>query len=133
MKREEELLKDLCARLPYDVKVQISLPNYKNNIFTTEVAELLSINKYGEVKVNSKGIDYRIINILRIKPYLRLMSSMTEEERKEHRNTMSVVNESFYVESLETFDFYNKHHIDYRNMLGKDLALEAPKGMYKFE
>ena len=29
-------------------------------------------------------------------------------------------------------DWFNAHYFDYRGLIGKGLALEAPKGMYKF-
>lgn len=120
MKQEDKelLLKDLSARIPYRIICNVE---YVGNVIDLTIP------------LNTDLLDEFINYKCELKPYLRSMSSMTEEERKEHRNTMSVVNESFYVESLETFDFYNKHHIDYRNMIGKDLALEAPEDMYKFE
>ena len=30
------------------------------------------------------------------------------------------------------FDWLNAHHFDYRGLIPKGLALEAPEGMYKF-
>lgn len=88
MKQEDRelLLKDLSARLPYGVKVQFKLPDYKNKVFTEEIGELQSIDKYGEVSVNSKGIDYRFIQF-DCKPYLRPLSSMTGKERIERSKT----------------------------------------------
>ena len=126
---KELLLRDLSARLSYGVKCQLNT-NRKIPPLT-----LVKISKTGGCSLTASDITVITHDrtIEEIKPYLRPISSMTEEERKEHRNTMSVVNESFYVESLETFDFYNKRHIDYRNLIRKGLALEAEEGMYKFE
>jgi hypothetical protein len=33
--------------------------------------------------------------------------------------------------SLEQMDWLNVHHFDYRGLIEKGLALEAPEGMYK--
>lgn len=76
-----------------------------------------------------------------IKPYLRPMSSMTEEEY----NSMSwegcnhVINYSVkhgfqFVEitsfTIEILNWLNAHHFDYRGLIEKGLALEAPEDMY---
>ena len=56
-----------------------------------------------------------------IKPYLRPMSSMTEEEKNEL---------SHYDNSVQRTDFFYSHHIDCRFMIENGLALEAPEDMY---
>ena len=57
-------------------------------------------------------------------PYLRPMSSMTEEESTEYsRFSLSRYN-------TECFDWLNKHHFDYRGLIKLGLALEAPEDMY---
>lgn len=33
--------------------------------------------------------------------------------------------------TLESYDYLNSIHIDYRGLIEKGLALEAPKGMYE--
>lgn len=30
-------------------------------------------------------------------------------------------------------DFFNAHHFDYRGLIGKGLAIEAPEGMYQIK
>ena len=39
---------------------------------------------------------------------------------------------NMYVQNytIETFDLFNAHHLDYRGLIEKGLALEAPEGMY---
>ena len=71
------------------------------------------------------------------------MSSMTEEERKEWFSLMrkeyreqypySAVNTSYYeyFPTIESFDYLNSNHFDYRGLIPKDLALEATEGMYE--
>ena len=119
MTQEEKqlLLKDLCARLPYGVKV-----NFRSNI---EVLCEVHIYQSVQTVVGERGILYDI-DMPNVKPYLRPMSSMTEEEYEE-----------FGYDVLRytprEFDWLNKHHFDYRGLIEKGLALEAPEGMYKIK
>lgn len=69
LEQKELLLKDLCARLPYGVKVQI-----KN-----EIAVLDSICDDDGYHFNFIGDDREGVNIENIKPYLFPLSSMTDE------------------------------------------------------
>lgn len=130
MKQEEKqlLLKDLCARQPWDIKVQ-----YNNKVYAIDYVSA----EYEEVKLDI--LDNYTVGISDIKPYLRPMSSMTEKEEKEYRKTMDkyISNSddfSKYTEyswTIDTFDFLNAYHFDYRNLIPMGLALEAPKDMYK--
>lgn len=129
MTQEEKqlLLVDLCARLPYDVCVHI-------------------IYKTGEPcygKLTLKDIQWFIDSkIENIKPYLRPMSSMTEEEMSELRQWGCLcMTPDDYVEdvgvygaihSIPVIDWLNAHHFDYRGLIDKGLALQAPKDMYNF-
>ena len=122
---KELLLKDLCARLPYGVKVGVYMYTTKN-YFTTI---LRSINPTdGTFQVGSVHYD----DLSRCKPYLRPMSSMTEEERNEFDEyTFEVI--SFFgqaVEAGQLTDWLNAHHFDYRGLIEKGLAIESPEGMY---
>ena len=53
------------------------------------------------------------------------MSSMTEEELYEWQHMWIMEN------TIEKYDWLNAHHFDYRRLIPKGLALEAPEGMYK--
>ena len=61
-----------------------------------------------------------------VKPYLRPMSSMTENENKELFQLMGGGTD------IRRIDFYISHHLDFRGLIETGLALEAPKGMYKY-
>ena len=125
MKQEERqlLLKDLSARLPYNPIVHI------HDLNTTDYDNYL----YAD------SLDSMMAYSITLKPYLRPMSSMTEEEEKEYRKTMDkyISNSddfSKYTEyswKIDTFDFLNAHHLDYRGLIPMGLAVEAPKDMYK--
>lgn len=113
-KEKQLLLKDLCARLPYELKY-----NFGGNDgcdYTMDRVSLIAVDDAFPIE--------------EIKPYLRPMSSMTEEEREEYRKTCFFPKEDGFIHTLETFDFFNKHHFDYRGLIPMGLALEAPEDMY---
>jgi hypothetical protein len=68
---------------------------------------------------------------------------MTEEEDKEYMQSLGILElihgrdayedyvPPFTYWKVGTIDFFNAHHFDYRGLIEKGLALEAPKGMYK--
>lgn len=127
-KDKDLLIKDLSARVFYGVKVNIE-KDYPNN---PQVVERVA--KDGEIIVD--GI--RAYDIYYYKPYLRPMSSMTEEETFEFiRISDSILRigerKSICILSLEQMDWLNAHHFDYRGLIEKGLALEALEGMYKTE
>jgi hypothetical protein len=119
---KELLLKDLCGRLrlPYGLYGQFDIPSEKSKFERVLVVEDIC------------GI---FSGVCLFKPYLRPMSSMTEEERCEYEATKDTYGyyECHLYDSLESFDWLNSHHFDYRRLIEKGLALEAPEGMYKTE
>ena len=121
MTQEEKqlLLIDLCARLPYYVKVKVWLKDG-----TTEEGPLDLEHNYGDVLQDA----FYFGKIKDIKPYLRPMSSMTEEEKDEYNKTY----DWDYGIQGTPFDWLNSHHFDYHGLIPKGLALEAPKDMYNF-
>ena len=129
MTQEEKqlLLKDLCARLPYNVKVHI---NGNSNIRTIKGIDLI-VTDEGELEYAITSLGSSPIELKYIKPYLRPMSSMTEEEENEYKDTCVKIN-GLNSETSLTFDWLNEHHFDHRDLIEKGLALEAPEGMYKF-
>lgn len=116
MKREDKdlLLKDLCARLPYGVKIQGINPD--NEVV---IEELFSIG-VGEV------IDCNMITLSDVKPYLFPLSSMTEEQYDECTNMGYSVTERWWsMANYHQIDWFNKNHFDYRGLIEKGLALDA--------
>ena len=102
---KELLLKDLCARLPYGVIIQIK-------DWTVLDAEL----KIGH-------INRLQINDVELKPYLFPMSSMTDEQYKEHWELEHSGNMEHL--SIPALDWLNKNHFDYRGLIEKGLAIDA--------
>ena len=131
MTQEEKqlLLKDLCARLPYGVVIN------KKVSHSHQIEELNDIG-YGqrsdEVYING----YPLKNS---KPYLRPMSSMTEEELKEFymvegMDTKPIIwNKPQYDWHFTTngIDYLLSHHFDFRGLIPMGLAIESPDDMYK--
>ena len=123
---KELLLKDLCARLPYGVKVKLG---DNPNIFDLEYRIKFAV-MYGD---SDKLED--ILDITNIKPYLFPLSSMTEKQKEELDNMFNEEDDicekiktdnfelSFYRKSI--FDFLNKYHLDWRGLIPMGLAIDA--------
>ena len=109
---KELLLKDLCARLPYGVKIKFLPDDRLDGIVLHYLDNGLTVLQKG-------AIGYRA-HIKNIRPYLRPMSSMTEEEKEEYEATCGD-----WYETLETYDWLNEHHFDYRGLIEKGLAIEV--------
>ena len=104
------LSKDLCARLPYGVKVL-----YDTQIFEVQYIEPM----YGELKLLDN--ETYTLPIEEVKPYLFPMSSMTEEQIKEVNRLSGLrVFPNPYV-----VNWYLENHIDIYGLIPKGLALDA--------
>lgn len=134
---KELLLKDLSARLPYGVVM--NTPNGNGHLCS--INQTIFGNKYG-INISATRRDYFNDEELNFKPYLRPMSSMTEEEKKDfdcNFHIGSKLSEHYfaYAKSIikiyqKSIDWLNAHHFDYRNLIEKGLALKAPKELYKY-
>lgn len=132
MTQEEKqlLTKDLCGRLPYDV---IVLEDVDQTFDGGSIGVLVEISKYNGNKYPRLKGQYLLftecsltpVTIEEVRPYLRPMSSITKEEENIVCNG--------HVQFWEREDYCNKHHLDYRGLIEKGLALEAPEKMYKTE
>ena len=134
-KDKDLLLKDLSARLPYRPKCECdwkkTAPNgtvgYIDELSTFLIEQFEFADEFDDIPIKS------------IKPYLRPMSDMSEEDKKELGNFVAAImfasqnkNPLFQLtrEAL-VGDFFNKHHFDYRGLIEKGLAMKAPEGMYE--
>jgi hypothetical protein len=136
MKREELLLKDLSARLPYKTLISIDGEKYRMEEIRNA---LIGIDTY---KITIDGCD---IECTDIKPYLFPLSSMTEEQMEELKELCDMhtpvddyelheyfgisvlykyVNDDNYKFEFETdvIDWFHKNHIDYRGLIPMGLA-----------
>ena len=159
---KELLLTDLTARLCYRVCARQYYSASEDDFIIEGI-----IGEQIYAAYNSKiSMTYPVEMI---KPYLRPMSSMTEDEKDYIKNVARFKQSDgihyddgvhyvpIYQETLDDqwktdgklppilgdiyrfmldygyillIDFFNSHHIDYRGLIPKGLALEAPEGMY---
>jgi hypothetical protein len=122
MKEEDKtlLLKDLSTRLPYGVKAYVKNwskldRKYYEGIYTVESTHpslntvLAYSDKFSVEVILGYPDDYDI------KPYLFPMSEMTEEQ----------YNQYVKYSAIESIDWLNKNHFDYRGLIKKGLAIDA--------
>ena len=158
MTREEKqlLLQDLCARLPYRVKGRVyaecSNGEYDMN------GDMIFFDSPFDVTLNSINISTEELHVIAIgnedtiafiedqqtwgslytvnefKPYLRPLSSMTEEEKEEFENFVFPSEEdkngNYQTGVLEKdipnyTDWLNKNMFDYRGLIPKDHAIST--------
>lgn len=120
---KELLLKDLCARLPYGVKVCPVLVTSTKEYPSEKTREMnaLHLNTL-KCDINNKMQRYTY------KPYLFPLSSMSDEQKKflREQNWCIAISTSGTIEtSIEGFDWLNKNHFDYRGLIEKGLAIDA--------
>lgn len=132
-KKDKELLfKDLSARLPYGVKVEIK--------YYDDAWELLAIYTNGTTYA-SRDVGYPIETYFEdCKPYLFPLSrlnNLTEEQRKtlkvmcdwndEEADAQSilVLYQKHFVMKSDVIDWLHKNHFDYRGLIEKGLAIDA--------
>ena len=116
---KELLLKDLCARLPYNVICQVE---FKENGKYNSKVMLLSGIFTDEAYFTTKGGS---IYSNEYKPYLFPLQSMTEEQKQEYQHiTERWMYDSSYSIS-DSIDWLNVHHFDYRGLIENGLAIDA--------
>lgn len=141
--QKDILLKDLCARLPYGVKVC--------NITDDMISSLILIGIHRDTIVLQRDDEYEIAEVDEVKPYLFPISSMTEEQKEEYYSLADDVtlkrgqgsylgikihciklgisdnpHEGVWDDvDLDAIDWLNKNHFDYRGLIEKGLAIDA--------
>ena len=106
------LFKDLSARLPYGVKVFY------------EYVDCLNKKTYGySLTLNTWCINEMKAEKAVVKPYLRPMSSMTEEEIKEYKHLVAFSGSPNGAANF--IDWLNKNHFDQRGLIPMGLALDC--------
>lgn len=171
MTQEEKqlLLKDLCARLPYNVKVAIDFKSYLdllpdddidseypykknlNTILRCSNKSIYDISQephilYSYICSERFGMlrgyenDEYGVPVELIKPYLRPLSNMTDEERLElsrlsddkfkfylyTRKPEIICYEKYnYLGGLKILDWLNAHHFDFHNLIKRGLAIDC--------
>jgi hypothetical protein len=146
MTQEERdiLLKDICSRLPYNVKAYVKNwsnidRKYYEGVYDVKSAfpslnEIHVQSKSGSVDVTLGYYDHEF------KPYLFPLSSMTEEQKIEIKSLcdgteifddggwmsyISILGSFNFEINLDVVDWFNKNHFDYRGLIPKELAIDA--------
>ena len=104
------LLKDLCGRLPYSVKIN------ENTQGDFTVIGLTIERVFTTCETEGCHNDFPVECV---KPYLFPLSSMTKKTLEELSAYIDIKNAYVAVE------FFNSHHIDYRGLIEKGLAIDA--------
>ncbi len=136
------LLTDIYPRLRYGLVVRCDA----GNLTLSYIIHSKTLGYFGAIE-EYDGYDFPIDEC---KPYLRPMPSITDEEFSElhglcPHSTLNKTNATDWVIGIDgsdygrisridemtvLFDWLNAHHFDYRGLIQKELALEAPKWMY---
>jgi hypothetical protein len=103
------LFKDLCARIPYLVKVNITNRESKNRIVELTEDNICHLT-------NNWWSEY--------KPYLFPLSSITEKQEKELNNYL-MTDKKIMMGSVKEIDWLYKHHFDVHNLIHYGLAIDA--------
>lgn len=139
------LLKDLSMRLPYEVKgkVYAETTNGQYDIngdliffdspfnvildginVSTEEIHVVAIGNEDTVEfIEMQQTDGAPYTIDEFTPYLRPLSSMTEEEESEYYSLG--IQPIVYDVDFLSVDWLNAHHFDYRGLIPKGLAIEV--------
>jgi len=134
---KELLIIDISGRTPYGLKCKVdntippcpSAEDYKNG----DVVDIIDVTGIAADKeyegVFDKDGDCALV---KVRPYLRPMSSMTEDEKKEYDKLLSQFGViEYYKASTALTDWLNRHMFDYRGLIELGIAEVAPDGMYK--
>ena len=142
------LLKDLCARLPYGVKVKVLNEDILRYDYSSEEGGFIKgiENVNDGLFVIKCSEDGYVLSYDEFKPYLLPLSSITEMledlntigffkycdtiANVSHLESKNGISEEIYtyidIESISgLMNFFNSHHIDYRGLIEKGLAIDA--------
>ena len=150
MKQEDKILlvKDLCSRLPYGVRVCHMTSEFSGVLHNISVLHMYEGNddsdKYDSIVDYVADIDFfgdgYPYEVEEFKPYLFPLSSISSEQLKEvseilgkevevFDNYLNIVNHTrntfSYLELDALFDWFNKNHFDYRKLIEKGLAIDC--------
>ena len=120
---KELLIKDLSARLPYN-NIKVKTPYGDAHMLGVVKRGFTKKDEYTDVLTDKANYLIRYIQ-----PYLRSMSSMTENENLEYQRLWNGMMDGDILPD-EFVDYLNSIHVDYRGLIKKGLALEAPEDMY---
>jgi len=116
------LLTDLSSRLPYGVIIHFNEELDENDQYFYSVRE-----NGGKHLINDA------FYIEEVKPYLRPMSSMTKEEKKEYAKLLFADLGGVLEDYYKSIDYLLKNHFDFRGLIPKGLAIAVTKENNPYE
>ena len=130
MTQEEKdlVLKDICSRLPYNVKAYVKHwssidQKYYEGVYDVKSAfpslnEIHVQSKSGSVDVTLGYYDHEF------KPYLFPLSSMTDEQEDEYNN-LNCWELGCFPHTEDALDYLIANHFDYRGLIEMGIAIDA--------
>ena len=132
------LLKDLCARLPYGVKIHAN----DTDVNIEKVGVLSMVDNDAVIAFTCDDENtYNYVTIHEVKPYLFPLSSMTKEQLFDVQEMLGKneieIEDSFlrildsdrntisYLEILALLEWFYKNHFDINGLIEKGLAIDA--------
>ena len=116
---KELLLKDLCARLDTNLVCSIYRTDDEGVGYRDEILHGYCKGDIWYEFYFREDCSIGIDNVSKIKPYLFPLSSITKKTLEELNAYIDIKNAYVAVE------FFNSHHIDYRGLIEKGLAIDA--------
>lgn len=151
------LAQTILGQMCHGLKVNFRIFDHSEEKMVELVGDVFSFDIYHGyiVGISSGGIDYQV-DMMKVKPYLRPLESMTDDEKSKLKSAIGVTfkdddngrhselygyamvyHKSYFEEwfiPYECNDWCDRNHFDYRGLIDKCLALPAPDGMYnKYE
>lgn len=143
--QKELLLNDLCARLPYGVKLLVPSWDEQEMEYIDKVDTLYSINGDKYIKTANEDYDFSLEDV---KPHLFPLSSMTEEQTEEvhnliyqgisesvdetkewlktrKENDLRPITLTYILNYKLVIDWFRKNHFDYYGLIPMGLAIDA--------
>lgn len=125
--QKDLLLKDLCARLPYGVKVAFFNEDLTHNSEPKTLIGIECINNLNYSRLEDEDGNTTIVEF--VKPYLFPLSSMTEEQKQHYHwlqcHALDALGNPLCFDCYDSLDWLNKNHFDYRDLILMGLAIDA--------
>ena len=118
-KENQLVLKEISSRLPFGVCVRcIDDPNH--------VYDVVEVNENGKIKCTRFGLDASVVftmDVNDVQLILRHMRDMNVKEKEDYHRMLALQSLLDVSHPEWLTDFFNKNSLDYRNLIGRKLAV----------